>query len=41
MGFLMRCKVARLGEPLLAVRIGAHVWFLTGMGSQMRPQIEI
>jgi len=40
-GLFMSRQIARLCEPLVAVRVGAHVRFLARMCPQMRPQIEV
>lgn len=41
MGLFVGGKVATLREPLVAVRIVAHVRFLSRVSPQVRPQIEV
>lgn len=41
MGLLVGGQIAGLGEPLIAVRIGTNVGFLTRVCAQMRSQVEV
>ena len=41
MCLLVSSQVARLSEPFVTVWIFAHVGLLTGMRSQMGPQVEV